>query len=94
MLAWNSKSNGKARSVKKLGMDFLAASARGVRMDDDSAELIEMLCTGIGSIMEDASVIALTIRGASAEERIDRIRESQRASALIASLTAAVHSLV
>ena len=88
------KSNGKARPFKKLRMDFLAVSRRRVRMDDDNAELIEMLCTRIGAIMEDASVIALTMGGVSAEERIERIRELQRASALIASLTAAVHSLV
>ena len=32
-------------------------------MDDDTTDLIERLCTRVGMIMEDASVIALTVSG-------------------------------
>ncbi len=32
-----------------------------IDMDDETQELINLLCTRIGMIMEDASVVALTI---------------------------------
>jgi len=62
-------------------------------MDQDNAELIGMLCTRIGSIMEDASVIALTIGAIEPGQRLARLVELKRASATIASLFAAVETL-
>ena len=78
---------------EKLDMDFLAVSGRYLPMDEDNAELIDLLCTRIGSIMEDASVIALTLGRLPAEERRARIEDLQHASARIAAMTAALGSL-
>ena len=43
-------------------MDLLAGSVRHAPMDDDDDIMINLLCIRIGMIMEDASVIALTMR--------------------------------
>lgn len=75
-------------------MDFAGVIGRQVHMDDNNDELIDLLCAKIGVIMEDASVIALTIGAVSAEERTARIDNLQRASASIAAISAAVASLV
>ena len=71
-------------------MDFEAGSERHVSMDDENDELINLLCTRIGSIMEDASVIALTMGKLEPEVRLTWIAELKRASASIAALVAAV----
>lgn len=62
-------------------------------MDDDNEELLVLLCTRIGSIMEDASVLALTIRTTRDGERAARIAELKRASESIAVLLMAVEVL-
>lgn len=83
----------KCEGVEKLDMDLLEVSGRHVRMDEDNTELTNLLCTRIGTIMEDASFLATTIGAVPAEEKRARIAELQRASASIAALTAAVSSL-
>ncbi len=75
-------------------MDFAGVIGRQAHMNDNNDELVELLCTRIGAIMEDASVIALTIGAVPAMERNARIRQLQRASASIAAITAAVACLV
>jgi hypothetical protein len=77
---------------EKLDMDFVAWSVRLAVMDDD-AELMGLLCTRIGMIMEDASVIALTLAAADPEARLVQLAELKAASAAIAALVAAVESL-
>ncbi|NBB25821.1 hypothetical protein GVM20_11840 [Porphyrobacter sp. SLTP] len=94
MLRSRTKSNGKTQHAEKLDMDFAGVIGRQVHMDDNNDELIDLLCAKIGVIMEDASVIALTIGAVSAEERTARIDNLQRASASIAAISAAVASLV
>ena len=42
-------------------------------MDEDTTNLLVALCTRIGTIMEDASLEALTITGVAEEERTDVI---------------------
>jgi len=94
MLRSRTKSNGKTHQVEKLDLDFASVFRRRAHMNDDNDELIELLCTRIGAIMEDASVIALTIGAVPPMERGVRIRQLQRASASIAAITAAVACLV
>lgn len=65
-------------------------------MDQEDAELIARLCTKIGTIMEDASVVAITTSGHSSE-RIDGTLAqltmvSNAISALVAAATAVVNS--
>jgi hypothetical protein len=93
MLRSSTKSNEKSQHVEKLDMDFVSVFRRRAHMNDDTDELVELLCTKIGAIMEDASVIALTIRAVPVGERGARIAELQWASASIAAITAAVASL-
>jgi|JI8StandDraft_2_1071088.scaffolds.fasta_scaffold73583_1 hypothetical protein len=94
MLRSRTKSNGKTHQVEKLDLDFASVFRRRAHMNDDNDELVELLCTRIGAIMEDASVIALTIGAVPPMERGARIRQLQRASASIAAITAAVACLV
>lgn len=77
----------------KLRLDFPAKAGLSVRMDDDTTELIVRLCTRIGMIMEDASVIALTVAGMTPDERTATIEEIAKASQQIVSLTAALQAL-
>ena len=59
-------------------------------MDEHTNELIAQLCTRIGMIMEDASVMALTVGGLTVKERDDAIgllaAAAERISALVASV--------
>ena len=78
---------------EKLDMDFAGRAGRYGPMDDDNAELISLICTRIGTIMEDASVIALTLGALGPEERQARFAELKLASAAISGLVAAVEIL-
>jgi hypothetical protein len=55
-------------------------------MDDDTAELTTRLCTRIGMIMEDVSVIALTIGAASEVDRADALAQLDEAARRISDL--------
>lgn len=94
MLASAAKSNGKIEHWQKLRMDLAATLGRGVAMDDDTRELIAQLCARIGTIMEDASAVALSIPGISEAKCIAAIAEISDASARISALSAAVAALV
>lgn len=63
-------------------------------MDDDTQELLNLICTRIGMIMEDTSAIALTIGACEPSERIAVISELEAASSQIAALTSAARSLL
>lgn len=62
-------------------------------MDDDTAELSALLYTRIGMIMEDASVIALTLGGPRNGFSEEALVEMERAVAAISSLLIAARSL-
>ena len=57
-------------------------------MDEDTSELIAQLCARIGMIMEDASVVALTVGALAGVERDNAIvvlaDAAERISALVA----------
>lgn len=77
-----------------LVLDFVGVLRRGVVMDDDTDDLVSRLCTRIGMIMEDASVIALTIGHLSRDERSAAIAQLDLAATNIATLTNAAKAIV
>jgi len=62
-------------------------------MDDDTKEPIAHLCTRVGAIMEDASVVALTIGTLNARKRSETIIQLRRAAETIHRLIGAVEAL-
>ncbi|MEZ5736766.1 MAG: hypothetical protein R3E09_13400 [Novosphingobium sp.] len=62
-------------------------------MDKDTAELVSRLCTRIGMIMEDASVVALTIGSMEEAERSDAIARLEKDARRIDKLIGAVRAL-
>ena len=62
-------------------------------MDEDTAELASRLCTRIGMIMEDASVVALTIGSMEEAERSDAIARLEKDARRIDKLIGAVRAL-
>jgi hypothetical protein len=62
-------------------------------MKDDNEELMVLLCTRIGTIMDDASVLALTIRATRGGRRTATIAELQRAAESIAAFVTAAEAL-
>ena len=71
MLRWHGKSN--EIRARKLAVEMSANLRLRSRMDDDTHELIVRLCARAGIVMEDASVIALSV----ARSRDDAILESE-----------------
>ena len=63
-------------------------------MDDETQELIILLCTRIGMIMEDASVVALTIGSRNRDARATTITELNIAAEQIDRLVKATESLL
>lgn len=63
-------------------------------MDDDTADLIARLCTRVGMIMEDASVIALTVSGIEPSNRQETIDELESAARRTNALIAAARALL
>lgn len=63
-------------------------------MDDETQELIIQLCTRIGMIMEDASVVALTIGSRDRDARLVAITEPDVAAEQIGRLIMAPQSLL
>ena len=74
-------------------MDFQNVSWLRAAMDEDTIDLIVALCTRIGMIMEDTSVIALTLRGATEIQRHEAVADIKAASDYIAALVGAVQVL-
>ena len=62
-------------------------------MDDIDRDLINLLCTKIGMLMEDHSSLALTVGGQSDGEQKADIDELTEASKKIAKLAAAAQSV-
>lgn len=62
-------------------------------MDENTVELIAQLCTRIGMIMEDASVVALTIGNIDGDGMQQVVADLQRAADNISRLVAAVKAL-
>lgn len=94
MLALRPKSNGMCTAWKKLHLDFRTKHARlRAVMDEDNAELITALCTQLGAIMEDASVVALTIGKLNGAGRTDALVELTKAAERIKNLIDAARAL-
>jgi hypothetical protein len=60
---------------------------------DETDELIIRLCTQVGMVMEDASIVALTLRGLSVAERTNAIADLCIAGETIECLTEAARVL-
>ena len=81
--------------AEKLRLDLTRIEARQWGMDDDTDDdLIARLCTRIGMIMEDASVVALTGARGSAAEVASTVARIEHASEQIAGLVQATKALV
>ncbi len=76
-----------------LSLDFKNRTGRGVGMDDETFDLIAQMCTRIGMIMEDASIVALTVNAISREERMGAIADLEAASSQIRALAKAAKAL-
>jgi hypothetical protein len=57
---------------------------------DDTDELVALLCTHVGMIMEDASVVALTVGARFSSERTDAIDKLHKATRIAAHIMEAV----
>ncbi len=62
-------------------------------MDQETSDLITQISTRIGMIMEDASVIALTLGRVGSEARVAKVCEIADAAAKIHALTEAIKAL-
>ena len=93
MLALQAKSNGFCSLRQSCGWTCRLFPGVVPAMEDDTSELIAQLCTRIGMIMEDASVVALTMGGLVGVERNDAIVVLADAAVRISTLVAAVKAL-
>jgi hypothetical protein len=59
----------------KLAVDFLPGTRLRACMDDDTSDLVALLCTHAGMTMEDASGLALRVAGLKREERLAALAE-------------------
>jgi hypothetical protein len=76
-----------------LHMDFVRQGRLRQPMDDDTAELTTRLCSRIGMIMEDASVLALTIGTASEAGRLEVLAQLDEAAVRISDLVRAARAI-
>lgn len=74
-------------------MDWRRHSSILVVMDDIDRELICMLTTNVGMLMEDHSALALTMGSKSAEEQQAAMKELAVAAKTIAGLSSAAQSI-
>ncbi len=65
-----------------------------VGMDEARLDLIAQLCTRVGTIMEDASVVALMVGGGEEGDLHDALDHLERASARITGLLSATRALM
>lgn len=79
---------------KKLGLDFACKWRLGDTMDADTRNLIHHLGADLAGTMEDASVIAATLRSVSNDDLDAIIDTLERASAKVQALTAAMRALL
>jgi len=80
--------------LQKLDMDLAAPLRLRHAMDDDTDGLIALLCTRIGAIMEDASVVVLTIGHCEPGQRGAALPDLEQASARISALLGATKALL
>lgn len=73
----------------KLRQDFVAASRFGPPMDDETPELISLLATRVGMLIEDSSVIALTCGGKDAAGIASVLDELERSAVRMSALIGA-----
>jgi len=78
---------------RKLAVDFAAGSRLRQEMDKDAADLIAQLCTRVGMIMEDMTLLALTTGNISDTERSLALARLEVAAAQITSLIAAARAI-
>jgi hypothetical protein len=78
----------------KLAVDFLPGTRLRAGMDDDTSDLIALLCTQAGMTMEDASGLALTVTGMQREERLAALADLDAASVRITVLVRAARMLM
>lgn len=62
-------------------------------MDPDDLELIARLCTKVGTVMENASVIAITTSGPQSDHVRSKLAELANAANTIAALVAAASAV-
>jgi hypothetical protein len=93
MLCSSGQSSVKFGLSEKLRLDLPAHSVRRVVMDDDAHDLVVQLCTMIGMIMEDTSVVALTVSGLDDHQRRRAMAEIQTAATRINNLAGAITAL-
>ena len=79
--------------LQKLHMDFTHPTSLGAHMDEGRAELIGLLGTRIGMIMEDASVVALTLGSMHPGQQDTAIAQLTTAAEQIRALTSALLAL-
>jgi len=80
-------------AMAKLHMDIVRQARLRAAMDEDALKLTARLCTRIGMIMEDASVIALTIGAASEGDRMEALAQLDAAAGRISDLVRAVRAV-
>ena len=93
MLALETKSNGICSLRQSCGWTCRLFPGVVPAMEDDTSELIAQLCTRLGMIMEDASVVALTVGALAGVERDDAIEVLADAAVRIGALVGAVKAL-
>lgn len=74
-------------------MDFSRASALGACMDENRDELIALLGTRIGMVMEDVVVVALTVGATTPDQRDRKIGTIVEAAGRIQRLADALATL-
>lgn len=93
MLAAHGKSNGLC--IRKLDLDFRSQPSLGPGMESDTDDLVLLLCTQIGMLMEDASVVALTLKSREPDQRAAEIEnlhaQISRMAKIIDAATALTH---
>lgn len=77
-----------------LVLDFVVISLRSRVMDDDTRELISLLTTRVGMLMEDRSVYVLTCGRQSAADIADMLDELETSIARMVVLIGAAKTLL
>ena len=70
-------------ALVKLAVDFPPVTRLRAGMDDDTSDLVALLCTHAGMTMEDASGLALTVTSLKREERLTALAELDAAAGRI-----------
>lgn len=74
-------------------MDFCGRLSIAVSMDEIDRELISLLCTKIGMLMEDHSARALTVGSLPEDQQMTEVAALSETITKIARLTAAARSI-